>query len=47
MPVQAKVVERNDDTTTILLSDIQRNATIKASIFDMKPLLKGVKIVQG
>ena len=47
MPVQAKIVERNNDTTTILLSNINRNATIKASIFDMKPLLKGVKIVEG
>ena len=47
MPVQAKIVEKNNDTTTVLLSSINRNATIKASIFDMKPMLKGVKIVQG
>ena len=47
MPVQAKIVERNNDVTTVLLSNIQRNATIKASVFDMKPLLKGVKIIEG
>lgn len=33
MPVQAKVTEKNNDTTTVLLSGIQRNATIKASQF--------------
>jgi outer membrane lipoprotein-sorting protein len=47
MPVQAKIVERNNDVTTVLLYNIQRNATIKASVFDMKPMLKGVKIVEG
>ncbi len=47
MPVQAKIIERNNDTTTVLLSSVERNATIKASVFDMSPLLKGVKIVQG
>jgi outer membrane lipoprotein-sorting protein len=46
MPVQAKVVERNNDTTTILLSNIQRNATVKASYFKISPP-KGTAIVQG
>jgi outer membrane lipoprotein-sorting protein len=46
MPVQAKVVEKNNDTTTILLSNVHRNATIKASQFKIEPP-KDVKIVQG
>ncbi len=46
MPVQAKVVEKNNDTTTILLSNIQKNATIKASVFKISPK-KGTAIVQG
>lgn len=46
MPVQAKVVEKNNDTTTILLSNIQRNATVKASVFKISPP-KGTAIVRG
>ena len=46
MPVQATVVEKNNDTTTILLSNVQKNATIKASVFKISPP-KNVKIVQG
>ena len=46
MPVQAKIVEKSGDTTTLLLSNITRNATIKASIFKIDPP-KGVKIIQG
>lgn len=46
MPVQAKVVEKNNDTTTILLSNIQKNATVKASDFKISPP-KGTAIVQG
>ena len=46
MPVQAKVVEKNNDTTTVLLSGIQKNATVKASAFKISPP-KDVKIVQG
>jgi outer membrane lipoprotein-sorting protein len=34
MPVQAKVTESNNDTTTVLLSNIQKNITINADIFD-------------
>ncbi len=48
MPVQAKVVESNNDSTTVLLSSLQRNATINASIFDLKRSLpKGTTIVKG
>jgi outer membrane lipoprotein-sorting protein len=46
MPVQAKIVEKNNDTTTILLSDVQRNATIKGDTFKITPP-KGTAIVQG
>lgn len=46
MPVQAKIVEKNNDSTTILLSNIQRNATVKTSVFKISPP-KGTAIVQG
>jgi outer membrane lipoprotein-sorting protein len=47
MPVQAKIVERNNDTTTVLLSNIQKNVTIKGNVFDLSPMLKGVKVIDG
>ena len=46
MPIQAKIVEKNNDTTTLLLSNIQRNVTVKAADFKISPA-KGTKIVQG
>ena len=46
MPVQAKIVEKNNDSTTILLTNIQRNATVNASVFKINPP-KGTAIVQG
>ncbi len=46
MPVQAKIVEKNNDTTTVLLSNIQKNPTVKASAFKISPP-KGTAIVQG
>ena len=46
MPLQAKVVEKNNDSTTVHLSGLQKNITIKANIFDIKPA-KGVEIVKG
>lgn len=46
MPIQAKVVERNNDSTTILLSDFEKNATINTSQFEVK-LPKDTKIVKG
>ena len=36
MPRQAKVIEQNNDTTTVLLSNIQKNVTLKAEIFKLK-----------
>ena len=46
MPIQAKIVEKNNDSTTILLSDIQRNATVNANVFKISPP-KGTAIIQG
>jgi len=46
MPVQAKVVEKNNDSTTIQLTGIERNATLKPDAFAIKPP-KNTKIIQG
>lgn len=46
MPIQAKVTEKNGDSTTILLSNLQKNGTIKASVFKID-LPKGTKVVEG
>jgi len=46
MPVQAKVVEKNNDSTTIQLTNIERNATVKGDVFAIKPP-KNTKIIQG
>jgi outer membrane lipoprotein-sorting protein len=44
MPVQSKVVEKNDDATTVRLGDIERNVNIPSDQF--KPSIdKGVKII--
>ena len=46
MPVQAKVIEQNNDTTTVLLSNVQKNVTVSASDFQLK-LPANVKKVQA
>ena len=46
MPVQAKVFEKNNDSTTIQLTGIERNATVKSDVFAIKPP-KNTKIIQG
>jgi len=46
MPVQAKVIETNNDTTTVLLSNFEKNAKINASQFEVK-LPKGTQIIKG
>jgi outer membrane lipoprotein-sorting protein len=46
MPVQATIVEKNNDSTTILLSAIVPNSTLNASVFTISPP-KGTSIVQG
>jgi outer membrane lipoprotein-sorting protein len=45
MPIQAKVTETNNDTTTVLLSNMQKNATINAGDFEVA-LPKDVKIAK-
>lgn len=42
MPVQAKITEQNNDTTTVLLSNIRKNATLNTKIFFLSPN-KGAK----
>ena len=46
MPVQTKIVEKNDDATTMRLSGMERNLKISADEFNIK-LDSGVKIVKG
>lgn len=36
MPVQTKVIERNDDSTTVRLTNLQKNANISLEEFDLK-----------
>ena len=46
MPIQAKVIEQNNDSTTVFLSNLQKNVTIKADDFNLV-LPKGVKQIQA
>jgi outer membrane lipoprotein-sorting protein len=46
MPVQTKIVERNDDTTTMRLTGLEKNQSINKSDFDIK-LGSNVKIVKS
>ena len=46
MPIQAKVIESNNDSTSVLLSNFEKNITINASQFKVN-LPKGTKIVNG
>lgn len=46
MPIQAKVIENNNDSTTVFLSNIQKNANINANDFKVK-LPSGVKEIKG
>jgi outer membrane lipoprotein-sorting protein len=46
MPVQSKVVEKNDDSTTIRLTNMEKNAGISPEAFSLK-LDSSVKIVKG
>ncbi len=46
MPIQAKVVEKNNDTTTVLLSNIKKNEDINPDVFNVK-LPKSVKRING
>lgn len=46
MPVQTKMVEKNDDSTTVRLTNIERNATIPMDQFKLK-LDSSIKIIKG
>ena len=46
MPVQTKMVERNDDSTTVRLTEVQRNAPISSDQFKLS-LDSSVKIIKG
>jgi outer membrane lipoprotein-sorting protein len=46
MPVQTKIVEKNDDATTMRLSGMERNLKISSDEFNLK-LDSGVKIIKG
>lgn len=35
MPIQAKITEQNNDTTTVLLENIQKNVTISTAVFKL------------
>ena len=45
-PIQMKVVQHNEDTTTILFSNIEKNVTIKGSVFQIN-LPKDTKIIKN
>ena len=46
MPVQTKIVEKNDDSTTMRLTNLEKNQKISPSDFDIK-LDSNVKIVKS
>jgi outer membrane lipoprotein-sorting protein len=46
MPVQTKIVEKNDDATTLRLRDLEKNVRISSNEFEIK-LDQNVKIVKG
>ncbi len=46
MPLQAKVIENNNDTTTVLLSNLKKNVTLNADVFRLT-YPKSVKEIKG
>ncbi|HKG13072.1 MAG TPA: outer membrane lipoprotein carrier protein LolA [Pyrinomonadaceae bacterium] len=46
MPIQARVTEKNNDATTVRLTNVQRNARVAPSDIEI-PLPAGTKIVRG
>lgn len=46
MPIQARVTEKNDDSTTVRLTNVQRNAAVSLDQIKI-PLPAGTKIVKG
>jgi outer membrane lipoprotein-sorting protein len=47
MPRQARITEQNNDTTTVLLSNIQKNVTLNIAIFRLAYDKKKVKIIKA
>ena len=46
LPVQTKMVEKNDDSTTMRLSNVSRNGNLDKGVFDLK-LDSNVKRIKG
>jgi outer membrane lipoprotein-sorting protein len=46
MPIQARVTEKNNDATTVRLTNVQRNARVTPADIEI-PLPAGTKIVRG
>jgi len=46
MPIQAKVIEGNNDSTTVFLSNLQKNGALKTDVFIIK-LPKDVRKIDG
>ena len=46
MPIQMRVTENNNDATTILLTNLKKNITLKANVFTIN-LPKGTKKLEG
>ena len=46
MPIQSKITEHNDDSTTVLLSNLQKNVKINTADFKVD-LPKGTKIIKS
>ncbi len=46
MPIQTKIVEKNDDATTMRLTGLEKNIKISGDEFNIKPD-SNVKIVKG
>jgi outer membrane lipoprotein-sorting protein len=46
MPVQTKMVEKNDDSTTVRLTNVEKNASISTDQFKLS-LNSNVKIIKG
>jgi outer membrane lipoprotein-sorting protein len=46
MPVQTKMVEKNDDSTTVRLTNVERNASISMDQFKLN-LDSSIKIIKG
>ncbi len=46
MPLQTRVIERNNDMTTVRLLNPQKNAPVSAGAFDIQ-LGSDIKVVKG